>query len=144
MSRPEHVFSIRRMVSFAETDMAGVMHFSNYFRLMEEVEHAFWRSINESVVRIEHDQTISWPRVSTHCDFSSPARFEDEIRLELRVARLGQKSITFEVDFYRDLEQLARGRMTAVCCHMQHGRFDTTEIPGALRAKLEPYALADD
>jgi acyl-CoA thioesterase FadM len=38
-------FSINRRVQFAETDMAGIVHFSNYFRWMEEVEHAFFRSV---------------------------------------------------------------------------------------------------
>ena len=36
-------FEMTRRVQFAETDMAGVMHFANYFRLIEEVEHAFYR-----------------------------------------------------------------------------------------------------
>ena len=31
-------FTLKRTVQFAETDMAGVMHFSNYFRIMEETE----------------------------------------------------------------------------------------------------------
>ena len=43
-------FSISRRVQFAETDMAGVVHFSNYFRWMEEVEHAFFRAVGLSVV----------------------------------------------------------------------------------------------
>jgi hypothetical protein len=43
-------FSYARRVQFAETDMAGVMHFANYFRLMEEAEHGFWRSLGLNVV----------------------------------------------------------------------------------------------
>ena len=31
-------FSILRRVQFSETDMAGIMHFANFFRLMEEVD----------------------------------------------------------------------------------------------------------
>ena len=40
-----HSFSMTRSVTFAETDMAGILHFSNYFRYMEEAEHAFFRSL---------------------------------------------------------------------------------------------------
>ena len=36
-------FVITRRVQFVETDLAGVLHFSNYYRYMEEVECAFWR-----------------------------------------------------------------------------------------------------
>ena len=42
-------FSIPRRVQFSETDMAGIAHFSNFFRMMEEVEHAFFRSVGLSV-----------------------------------------------------------------------------------------------
>ena len=38
-------FQITRRVEFSETDMAGIMHFSNYFRFMETAEHAFFRSL---------------------------------------------------------------------------------------------------
>src|SRR5689334_19819650 len=42
-------FTVRHLVQFSETDMAGIVHFSNYFRWMEEVEHAFLRSLGMSV-----------------------------------------------------------------------------------------------
>ena len=33
-------FRMTRRVAFAETDLAGVLHFANYFRYMEEIEHS--------------------------------------------------------------------------------------------------------
>ena len=35
-------FKLTRQVEFSETDMAGIMHFSNFFRFMEAAEHAFF------------------------------------------------------------------------------------------------------
>jgi acyl-CoA thioester hydrolase len=35
-------FRITRRVEFSETDMAGIVHFSNFFRYMETAEHAFF------------------------------------------------------------------------------------------------------
>src|SRR3954454_25408688 len=32
-------FKISRLVEFADTDMAGIMHFSAFFRFMEAAEH---------------------------------------------------------------------------------------------------------
>jgi len=43
-------FKLTRRVEFAETDMAGIMHYSNYFRFMETAEHAFFRSLGLSIV----------------------------------------------------------------------------------------------
>ena len=42
-------FKTIRRVEFSETDMAGIMHYSNYFRFMETAEHAFFRSLGLSI-----------------------------------------------------------------------------------------------
>jgi acyl-CoA thioester hydrolase len=146
------VFSIRRRVQFAETDMAGIMHFSHYFRYMEEVEHAFFRSLGMSVV-LHHQQVegfaspveIGWPRVSCECEYFGPIRFEDEIELKLIVMRVGGKSLTYEVEFLKDGQRRALGKLTSVCCAMSEQRDESgamrtmraVTIPPEIRRKLE-------
>lgn len=137
-------FRMKRVVQFAETDMAGVLHFANYYRYMEEAEHALWRSLGECVVTREGALELSWPRVATACEYFSPARFEDELELTLTVARLGTRSVTFEVEFFRAGERIAAGRSTAVCCDMKNGRFERAPIPARLREKLEALVPTND
>ena len=36
-------YRLKRRVQFYETDMAGIVHFSWFFRYLEEAEHAMWR-----------------------------------------------------------------------------------------------------
>ena len=36
-------FRTTRLVEFGDTDMAGIVHFANFFRYMESAEHAFLR-----------------------------------------------------------------------------------------------------
>src|SRR5678815_3159915 len=105
-------FSISRRVQFAETDMAGVVHFSNYFRWMEEVEHAFFRSVGLSVVMQHEGHQISWPRVAVACEYFGPVQFEDEVELRLRVIKVGEKSFTYEVDFMKAEHRVALGKVT--------------------------------
>jgi acyl-CoA thioester hydrolase len=38
-------YKVRRRVEFSETDMAGIVHYSNFFRYMEAAEHEFFRSL---------------------------------------------------------------------------------------------------
>src|SRR5436190_23976214 len=103
-------FSITRRIQFAETDMAGIVHFANYFRWMEEVEHAFFRSVGLSI-SMQHDGLhIGWPRVSTACDFMGPVRFEDDVELKLRVVKVGEKSFSYEVEYSVGGRQVALGR----------------------------------
>jgi 4-hydroxybenzoyl-CoA thioesterase/acyl-CoA thioester hydrolase len=70
-----------------------------------------------------HDEggTISWPRVGAKCDFRAAARFEDLLQIEVRIARLGQSSITYSHRFTRGAEELASGEITAVCCRIHAG-----------------------
>jgi 4-hydroxybenzoyl-CoA thioesterase/acyl-CoA thioester hydrolase len=129
-------FSITRRVQFAETDLAGVLHFANYFRYMEEVEHAFWRSMGLCVISPDGDRTISWPRVAVACEYFAPAHFENELDLRFRVMHVGSRSVGYEIEFVRDGQPIAVGKVTAVCCEMKESRFDPTEIPTAIRTKL--------
>lgn len=133
-------FTHNRSVQFAETDMAGVLHFSNYLRYMEEAEHAFWRSLGLSVYMIDRAEHVSWPRVAVSCDYKSPARFDDALELRVSIVKLGSRSLTFQIDFERDGEHLARGTMTTVCCAMSQGSFRAVTIPAAIREKLDAHA----
>ena len=134
-------FRIIRRVTFAETDLAGVMHFSNYYRWMEEVEHAFLRSLGMSVVQDHGETTYSWPRVVTSCEYLAPVRFEDEIELYLSVACMTDKSITYEIEFLHKGQRVARGRMKAVCCMMSGGQFTSASIPDFIRQKFAATAI---
>lgn len=138
-------FSITRRVQFSETDMAGIVHFANFFRMMEEVEHAYFRSVNLSV-SMQHDgMHVGWPRVSASCDFFGPIRFEDEVELRLRVTRLGEKSFSYEVDFLLAGRRMALGKTTSVCCELlPDGKMRSVPIPTAIRERLGPVPLNPD
>jgi len=125
-------FSIPHRVQFSETDIARVVHFSNYFKGMEEIEHAFFRSLGLSVVM----EKISWPRIATSCEYLLPARFEDEVTLVLRVTRVGGKSLSYEVDFLIAGQAAAKGQLTSVCCAVSPQGFSAMAIPPAIREKL--------
>jgi acyl-CoA thioester hydrolase len=131
-------FTFHRRVQFAETDLAGIAHFSNYFRWMEEAEHAFFRSLGMSVVMRHGDREITWPRVSVSCEYTGPVRFEDELELRLRITRVGGKSLAFEVDVFNGGERVAVGKMTSVCCTIEpDGMMQSVTIPADIRAELE-------
>jgi acyl-CoA thioester hydrolase len=111
-------FKITRRVEFSDTDLAGIMHFSNYFRFMETAEHAFFRSLGFSVVRSRPGRRLCLPRVHADCDFYAPLCFEDEVLVHLLVEKKSARSLTCQFRFSRLHEQpaleVARGRVTVV------------------------------
>jgi YbgC/YbaW family acyl-CoA thioester hydrolase len=130
-------FRTRRRVEFADTDMAGIAHFANFFRWMESAEVDFLASRGLAVVSRWEGRPISFPRVSASCDFLKPIRFMDVVEISVRVERVGAKSVTYAFEFSKDGEAVARGRITAVCCLVgpEHD-IQGVEIPAPLRAKL--------
>lgn len=124
-------FEISRRVEFHETDMAGIVHFSNFYRWMEQVEHAFFRSLDLTIVNHQPDgQTFGWPRVSCSCRFEAPARYNDVLTVKLFVQRIGVKSLTYEVQIFNGDLRLATGVMKTVCCVVAEGKpLQSVEIP---------------
>src|SRR5205085_8360826 len=114
-------FLTSRRVEFSDTDAAGLVHFVAFFRMMEQAEHELLRSVGLSVVMHDAEGKISWPRVAAKCDFRSAARFEDLLQIEVRIARIGERSITYAHRFLRDGVLLATGDITAVCCRIAEG-----------------------
>jgi 4-hydroxybenzoyl-CoA thioesterase/acyl-CoA thioester hydrolase len=126
-------FHLQRRVEFRDTDAAGIAHFSVFFVYMEEAEHALLRHLGLSVHTTDGDGAITWPRVAARCDFQSAARFEDVLDVEVRVVRIGRKSITYEFHFALDDRIIATGEVTAVCCRIQNdGQFKSISIPPAI------------
>jgi acyl-CoA thioester hydrolase len=126
----------QRRVEFRDTDAAGIAHFSVFFNYMEEVEHAFLRSLGLSVVLEDAEGVLSWPRVSAHCDYQGAVRFEDVLDVELTVERVGEKSVTYHFVFRHGEQQVALGRLTAVCCRLRDGAPRSVPIPVEIAAKL--------
>lgn len=130
-------FSITRRVEFGDTDMAGIMHFANFFRFMEAAETAFLRARGLSVSWDETGERLGFPRVSAACDFTSPAKFEDVLAVAVTIERIGGRSVSYRFDFTRDSAAIAVGHITCVYCRKTAGGIESLDIPADLRAKLE-------
>ena len=135
-------FRTTRIVEFGDTDMAGIVHFANFFRFMEAAEHAFLRSLGLSVVMEIDGGKYGLPRVSAACDYLRPARFGEELTIEVTIEKLGRSSVHYAFDFTREGEPIARGRVTAAFCRFEEGRPQAWDLPAHFRTKLE-QAQAD-
>ncbi len=135
MTEPFHT---TRRIEFADTDMAGIVHFANFFRFMEAAEVEFLRSRGLTVAMVWEGQRIGLPRVSASCDFLSPATFQDVLDVAVRVQAIGKKSITYSFEFSKEGKPVAKGQVTSVCCKVAGDHhLESMEIPAGFRAKLE-------
>jgi len=133
-------FKVERRVEFSETDMAGIMHYSNFFRFMETAEHAFYRSLGHSVVMKDVDPPLGWPRVHAECDYFKPLHFEDLVEVHMLVKEKKSKSLTYVFRFFKlngTREEVARGALTVVCVSHVNGVMRSVTMPKDLADKIE-------
>lgn len=134
------IFSTHKRVEFVDTDAAGIAHFSAFMLYMEQAEHELLRHLGLSVMTKDAEGKISWPRVSVRCDFQSSAKFEDILTVEVRILRLGEKSITYGFRFFEEGRAVATGETTAVCCRIVHEQPPKSmPVPAVMAEKLRAY-----
>lgn len=133
-------FVSRRHVEFCDTDLAGIVHFANYYRYMEQAEHEFFRSMGLVIHGTLPDGTVfGWPRVAASCSFKSPARYDEIIEIEVSVLRITSRSLTTGYEFKRGNDLLATGEMkTAYCLIPVSGGLTSAAIPAEYADKLIP------
>ena len=81
-----------RRVQFSETDAAGIVHFSNFFRYFEDAEHELWRKAGLSIH--PEKSPIGWPRVAASCEFHRPLKFEQEFEVTCAISEMTKRTIS--------------------------------------------------
>ena len=129
---------MRRRVQFSETDAAGLVHFSNFFRYFEDAEHELWRSAGLSIH--PEQSSIGWPRVSAACEFHRPLKFEQEFDVSVRISDLGKRTISYIGEITRSGERIATASWKIACVNrLPDGAIKSAEIPADVADRLRPY-----
>lgn len=135
-------FRTLRTVEFADTDMAGILHFSNYFRYMEAAEHAFFRSLGLRVHTDGEFGVLGFARGHAECTFHEPLRYEDVVELHVVVREKRRRSIDYVVVFRKEGRTVARGALTVVCvARAPDGRgIVAADLPPEIDGRVEAAA----
>jgi len=126
---------LKRRVQFYETDAAGIVHFSWFFRYMEEAEHALWRQAGLSIHPA--DAEIGWPRVAASFDFHRALRFEDEFEVWLYVVEMTRKTMRYTCLLKKGGATIATGAMTIACVRKRLNHMEAVEIPANIANRFQ-------
>jgi len=94
-------------VHWVDTDVAGVMHFTNYLRYFEACEEEFYRSISLPFDEVRKEFGLRLPRVEAHCNYKAACRFNDLFDVVMRLREVGQKTITWDFEAIRQDGKIA-------------------------------------
>lgn len=132
----------KRRVEFAETDAAGIAHFSAFFRWMEEAEHAVWRASGMDI--LHSGENLSWPRIAAKFDFKAPLRFQDEFEVRTGMGLVTRSTIQWAHVLMRGETVIGNGTVTAVCVTKHpDGTLKSAAIPQAILARLRSSLRED-
>lgn len=132
-------FVHRLRVRYHECDVQGVVFNAHYFAYFDVALTEMWRAAFGSYQAVV-DQGTDVVVVKAAATYRAPARFDEEVEVELGIERLGTTSMTTKAAVRRDGELLVEGRLIHV--FVDPSTMAKQEIPAHVRAGLAPYATA--
>lgn len=112
------IFKIFYRVKFFDTDIMGVAHHSNYFRWFETARVEFLRALGINLNEMINDG-ILFPIIDVDAKFHAPARFDDELEIEIAPEILSKAKMKFNYAIRRRGNEkiLVEGSSTNVFTH---------------------------
>ncbi len=128
-------FTATFRVRWVDTDVAGVMHYTNFLRYFEACEQEFYRSLGSELNKIRERYHIMLPRIEAHCHYKAPCRYDDLVEVKLEVTELTDKTITygFRLIRKRDRKLAAHGSLK---CIAVNSRWKVVRLPKELVKRI--------
>jgi len=127
------IISIVDRVTWVETDTAGVVHFSNYFRYCEKLEEIFLNEIGTDFMKLIEKYNIWFPRVSAKCEYKYPLKYNQKYRIELVNVSLGNRSIHYSYKIWNLNDNRLSAECNIVVACVDRSLNKAVEIPSDIR-----------
>jgi acyl-CoA thioester hydrolase len=110
-------------VIYGDTDQMGVVYYANYLRWFEAGRTEFLRAKGLSYSDFEAKEKLILPVVEAGVTYRQPARYDDLVAVETRLAEVRRASARFEYEVRRGGDLLATG-FTVHACVSVGGRIE--------------------
>ena len=132
------MFVYKRKIRFQDTDAAGIIFFPNQFCFYQEAFEAFLESIGYDLATVTRKNKHHLPVVYAEANYSAPLRLGDNIEIHLKVAHIGNSSLTFQADIIKESKIPAGGvKVVHVCVNAL--TLKKASLPQSLRGKMESF-----
>jgi len=135
------LFAHQLRVRYAECDVQGVVFNAHYLAYFDISITELWRAAFGSYGAMR-EQGLDLVVAEARLGFERPARFDDQLTLEIGVTKLGNSSILTRHRISRDGDSLVRGDMCHVFVDLTTLR--TAAIPDWARSGLSPWLVEPD
>ncbi len=124
-------------VRYYETDLMGIVHHSNYIRYFEWGRHVALVELGLPTQEIEK-RGIMMPVVSLTCNYKTPARQGDKLRIVTTVKEMPRVRFFVETEIYNTNDELiCTGSVTLGFINSQTRR--ATRVPQFITELFAPF-----
>ncbi|HKQ25058.1 MAG TPA: thioesterase family protein [Burkholderiales bacterium] len=117
-----------------DNDVYGHVNNVVYYSYFDTVVNQYL--IEQHALSIEHSKVIGLV-VETQCQYFASITFPDMVHAGLRVAKLGNSSVRYEIGLFRNDEQAASAQGYFIHVYVDRGTRRATSLPADIRAALE-------
>ena len=140
MPRADFVCVPRLRVRWAEVDMQKIVFNGHYLTYIDTAIAEYWREIglpypHGYVDRYKNDVYLRKATV----EYLGSARYDDQLDICCRVARLGRSSMTFLFEIYREAEAQALVTAELVYVNADPASMKAAPLPDDVRSRVLRY-----
>lgn len=122
-----------------DNDVYGHVNNVVYYSYFDTVVNQYL--IEQGVLDIETSGVIGLV-IETRCNYFRPVTFPDVVHAGLRVAKLGNSSVRYEIGLFRNDDDEAAAQGHFVHVYVDRASRRPAPLPAAMRAALEKIAAA--
>ena len=130
-------FRLPVRVYYEDTDAGGVVYYANYLKFLERARTEWLRAVGWDQSALAGTANLLFAVRALELDYLAPARLDDWLEVEARLARTGRASLDFEQRVCRGNTELCCGHVRVVCIDAMTFR------PRALPAELMEVFAGD-
>jgi len=119
---------------WADNDIYGHVNNVVYYSYFDTVVNQYL--IEQGVLDFVKSAVIGLV-VETQCEYFAPLSFPDVVHAGLRVAKVGNSSVRYEIGLFRNDEQTASAQGYFVHVYVDRASRRSTAVPANMRAALE-------
>jgi acyl-CoA thioester hydrolase len=129
----QFAFSARTRVGFSDTDAQGIVYYGRYNPFFDLARVEYLRSLG----LLLYDGGGEFVMRANDVEYFMPARFDDELEIHVRVARIGRTSMTYEFAAYKLPEKTLAVTAHQTLVYVDPVQRKSTPIPDDYKAKFD-------
>ena len=129
-------------VRWMECDAQGIVFFGAYMNYLEVAQSEYFRNLGFSIYHVAEKGFFDTAVVKLTVEYKAPARVDNLLDLFMRVSRIGNTSITFDLEIYLSGPSSSNQLLTTMeTVHVGYdaGSSETKPVPSEIRRLVDHF-----